>query len=699
MDWTGINEKMPLSFDERMLSVIERISDRMPGGFFIYRAGGREEVLYLNKAVLRIYGCDTEEEFRELTGYNFPGMVHPDDIDAVEKSISNQISGSQYDLDYVEYRIIQKSGKIRWVQDYGHFVHTQMYGDVFYVFIDDSTDRMQTRMKQLELVNNELREVYARELQYRKAILHDAIFFFEANLTKDKMITTTFPEIGVDAQMDYPEEAEKKQVKKYSDYVKERECSIGLDSIDGYRQFFDAKRLIRCCEKGDVEQTYDVWMMDTHGRKQLCHYIFLLGKNINTGDVVALSVAKDITEIMERQKLLQSALRQAQAANIARDTFLVNMSHDIRTPLNAIIGFTELLRNHRSEPDKVDAYLDKIQSSSEQLVSILNETLEITRMESGRVNLIESECDLQDLLMEVKKSMQPVMKTKSIHFVVDCSKVQHFAVVADFIRIKEILMQLLDNAAKYMKPNGIITMTVIEMKTDLKGYKKYCFIVEDNGIGISEEFKEELFDPFKRESNTTQSGVLGIGLGLTVVRNFVEMMEGDIQVDSKLGQGSKFTVSLLLRLQTTPKKHELKTAEHPHKSKQSKKRRLLVVEDNQINCEIAEELLKDKGYLVETASNGKIALETVKQSEPGYFDAILMDIQMPVMDGYEATRAIQALENQELAQIPIIALSANAFAEDYQKSIDAGMAAHFPKPININSLHELIREVLERSEQ
>lgn len=686
--------KAQLQFDERTISVIEQIAERMPGGFFIYRADGNEELIYVNQALLRIFGCDTREEFWKLTGGTFPGMVHSEDIDAVEESIRKQISSSQYDFDYVEYRIVQKDGDIRWVEDYGHFIHTPLYGSIFYVFIDDATERMKQRMKKLEVVNNELREVYERGIQYRKAILHDAIFFFEANLTKDELIATTLSEMEGDALVPRASlEAAKK--KCYSDYVREWECRIAPDSIDGYRQFFDANRLIRSYGRGGVEQTYDVCIMDPQGRRKLCHYIFLLGKNKPTGDIVALSVAKDITEQMERQKLLQSALRQAQAANIARDTFLVNMSHDIRTPLNAIIGYTELLKNRKSDPDKVDEYLDKIRGSSEQLLAILNESLEVTRMESGRINLIERECSLQELLTEVERSITPVMEAKSISFRIDSTKVKHFAVVADFIRIKEILIQLLDNAAKYMNPNGTITMTIVETAIDSKGYKKYCFVVEDNGIGISEEFKAQLFDPFKRESNTTNSGVLGIGLGLTVVKNFVEMMEGDIEVESELGKGSKFTVNLLLKLQEVQSKPEIRTAENAHKSGRPQDRRLLIVEDNEINREIVEELLKDKGYPVENAANGKIALELVKNSEPGYFAAILMDIQMPVMDGYEATREIRKLDNPALAQIPIIALSANAFAEDYQKSIDAGMVAHFPKPINIDGLHELISDILD----
>lgn len=695
MDQMNYREETLLQLDENTVPIVERISERMPGGFFIYHADGNEELIFTNNALLRIFGCDTLDEFKELTGYTFRGMVHPEDLEMVEKSITNQIASSCYDLDYVEYRIIQKDGSVRWVEDYGHFVHTQLYGDIFYVFIDDATERMKKRMQHLETVNIELGEVYARELQYRKAILHDALLFFEVNLTRNEMITKTLLSINEGQGDDLSGLPEADQVKPYSDYVKDKEARVSPDSISGYRQFFDAQRLIACCEQGEIEQTYDVWMTDVIGRKQLCHYVFLLGKNENTGDVVALVVAKDITEQMERQKLLQSALRQARAANIARDTFLVNMSHDIRTPLNAIIGYTELLKNRKSDPEKVDAYLDKIRTSSEQLLSILNESLEVTRMESGRVNLIESECDLSDLFAEVEKSALPLMKTKSIRFHIDSSQVTHFAVIADFIRIKEILMQLLDNSAKYMNPNGTISLTVVETEIDMKGYKKYCFIVEDNGIGISEEFKEQLFDPFKRENNTTHSGVLGIGLGLTVVKNFVEMMEGDITVESRLGHGSRFTVSLLLKLRKEPKTPESHASDVSGRLQSPENRRLLVVEDNEINCEIVEELLKDKGYLVETAANGRIALEMVEASKAGYYAAILMDIQMPEMDGYEATRAIRRLENPALAQIPIIALSANAFAEDYQKSIEAGMVAHFPKPINIDALHELICRILD----
>lgn len=335
--------------------------------------------------------------------------------------------------------------------------------------------------------------------------------------------------------------------------------------------------------------------------------------------------------------------------------------------------------------------------SGEQLLSIVNESLEITRMESGKVNLVESECHLADLLADVEKTMILEINAKSLHFIFDKSRVKRFIVIADYMRLKEVLCQLLDNAVKYTNPGGNIYLAVEEVENDFPGYGMYRFVVEDDGIGISKDFISSLFDPFKRENNTTQSGVPGTGLGLTVVKNMVDLMKGDIEVESEPGKGSKFTISLRLKLPEGQNPDKAVSEQEPFDPDALKGKRILLVEDNEINMEIAQELLTGQGFLVETAENGSIALETVEQSEPGYYDLILMDIQMPVMDGHEAARRIRQLENRQLAQIPIIALSANAFAEDYQKSMDTGMNAHFPKPIDIQELQELIQTVLSRN--
>lgn len=691
MEYGEYHKRMRTYFDEHTLSGIEPILEGMPGGLFIYHADGDEELMYINSAVLRIFGCDTEEEFRSLTGYTFRGMVHPDDIDEVERSIQIQIANSIYDFDYVEYRIIQKDGTIRWIEDYGHFMHTDVYGDIFYVFIDDSTERLKNHMSELEKMNEELRTIYARESQYRKAILYDAISFFEINLTKDCFLSAYIQ--MQDGQLrDFFEHSGIPRFEKYSDYVRYRMRDVDAEEAEKFAQFVNADRLIRCYGKGELEQTCDGWVTDTVGRKNFYHYVFLLGRNEYTGDVVTMAITKDMTEQAQRQRLLKSALNQAQTANIAKNTFLQNMSHDIRTPLNAIIGYAQLARKHKTDEARLDKDLDQIRAAGEQLLAIVNESLEVTRMESGKVTLVESIVVLGDLLAELERAIQPQVEARTLQFAIDRSRVQHGVMYMDFLRMKEILLQLLDNAVKYTNPNGRVTLTVVEEDMRLSHYGKLEFIVEDNGRGISQEFQKDLFQPFKRERNTTKSGVPGTGLGLSVVKSLVDLMEGSITVESEEGKGSTFTVGILFRLPDELQARDQEQQEPAQIDLEGK--RILLVEDNEINREIAQEMLTDEGYIVETANDGSVALELVRNAKPRYYDLILMDIQMPVMDGHKATKAIRALEDRELACIPIIALSANAFAEDYKRSIEAGMDAHIPKPIKVEELQETIRNVL-----
>lgn len=683
------DEKLTGAFDKCPADMLRNIVEDMPGGFFIYRAEGNEEILHVNEALLGIFGCDSLEEFTKLTGGTFKGMVVPDDIDEVEKSIAYQIANHKNRLDYVEYRINHKDGAEHWVEDYGRFIHTDI-GDIFYVFISDNTDRMKKRMTELESINSELVRISARESQYRKAILYDALFFFEISLTEDKFITAVTQ--NYDGQMfDVFDSVKDSEETGFSDFISFSSKRINQNEPNEYKKFFDIKRLLSCYDNGELEQTYDSWAVDTLGRKRLLHYVVLLGEG-GDGRVTALVMAKDITEQIERQKLLQVSLRQAQAANIAKSTFLSNMSHDIRTPLNAILGFTDLIRMHIDEQDKTADYLKKIKLSGNQLLTIVNEALEVTRMESGKAVLAETECHLVDLLAEVEKAVLPQMGAKSIHFTVNKSAVAHFSVYIDIIRTKEILCQLLDNAAKYTGSHGKVTLNVRE-ETVSGGYGKYIFEVEDNGIGISEQFMEHMFEPFTREKNTTKSGVPGSGLGMAVVRSLVELMDGRIDVESKQGTGSRFTVTIVLKYL---EKDIGALSELPPKPISLKGKRLLLVEDNEINSEIAQALLTEEGFVVETASDGDIAVEMIKSREAGYYDFVLMDIQMPRMNGYEASRVIRSLDDERRASVPIIALSANTYAEDRKRSIEAGMDAHAPKPIDMVSLQALIKEVLER---
>ena len=687
--------KFTISFDEHTLPVIEQISEGLPGGFFIYHADGDEELIYINDAMLRIFGCDTREEFRELTGYTFRGIVHPEDIDKVEASIRFQIADSGEDLDYVEYRIIRKDGTVRWVEDYGHVVHTDAYGDLFYVFIEDATERISRRMAEIERVNEALYTAHLREDYFKRAILYNAVSFVEINLTRDEFISASvlneegqvqnlFTYMGITP------------FEKYSDFTRFWADFTETRELEEYRSFFDIERLIRCYENGEREQIYDSWVTDMYGRKRLSHYLFFLEKNEHTGDVIALSVSRDITEQIERQSLLKSALRQAEIERLARNTFFANMSHDIRTPLNAIIGYAELLKGCVGDPGKVGECIEKIHLSGEELLAVFNEFLKDNLNEPARAELTEREYHLGELLREVEKSAERPVKAKNISLRIDKSEITHLTVEVDYIRLREILNQLLDNAIKYTQSRGTVSLTVRESASDIKGRGMYRFLIEDSGCGIPEDQYETIFQPARQEKSAVYNGMPGVGLA--VVKSYVETMGGSISVESRIGEGSVFTVSLPIKYPVTASfmEHESAAADSPEAA--GKKTRILLVEDNGINREIEEELLKNLGYRVDTACDGVSAYEMLKSAEPGQYALVLMDIQMPGMDGYETARAIRRLEQAAISSIPIIALSSDAMEEDRRKSLKAGMDEHMSKPFDIDALQELIDRSLKEKE-
>lgn len=684
-------KQMDIDIDESTLPYVERIADSMPGGFFIYHADNDEELIYFNQSMMRIFGCETREEFLELTHNSFKGIVHPDDLEEVERSIEEQVHENQYDMDYVEYRIIKKDGTVRWVEDYGHFAHSAKYGDVFYVFIEDATDRLKKRMAELEEINEELRNAYDRESQYKKAIIQNAVSFFEVNLSKNRFLTLASQIADERAKEPY-DFGDITPVTQYSRYVEMLANKMNESERASFRQFFDTDRLIRCYHKGELEQVYEAWSPDASGRRRLVHYAILLGRQGYTGDVIALAVCTDITEQIERQKLLRTAFRQAQSANIAKTAFLANMSRDIRTPLNAIVGYADLLLERCEDPKTID-YVKKIREAGEGLFSIIKKTMEVTWAESGKAVLTETGCNIEDIIREAAEDVSLIVEKKKVDFYVDCDDIRHRFIYADTVRLKEIVSQLLDNAIKYTNAGGYVRLAVREEHGAPDGYAQFVFTVQDNGIGISDEFKENLFQVFARERNTETGRDLGSGLGLMVVKAFVDMMEGTLDVESRVGSGSTFTVRIIFRLAEDSR--EEASVQAPALDRLSLVgKRILLAEDNELNVEITEELLTQSGFVVESVINGEMAIEKVRDSAPGYYCAVLMDVQMPVMDGYEATRRIRKLENRALANIPIIALSANAFPEDQQKSIASGMDAHFSKPIEIDGLIDLLCRVL-----
>ncbi len=682
-----IPESFGFQLNEYTLPIIEQFAEAIPGGFFIYHADGDEELIYFNRAMLRIFGCDTKEEFIAHVNNSFKGIVHPDDLDEVEKSIIQQISSNKHSLDYVEYRIIQKDGTLRWIEDYGHFIHSEVYGDIFYVFIDDATDRLMKRLADMEEINLELRRAYSQEEQFQRALLHDAAAFFEIDLETDEFTAPGAQLLGDDMAGIFDSKTIPR-FKKHSEYVEYCAGHAVSSEKEQFLEFFNPGRLKKCYENGELEQVYNAWINDDFCSERFFRFILLLGRSEATGHTVALSIAKDITNAVEHRKILEDAWKQAEIANVARNTFLNNISHDIKTPLNGILGYTDLMVRHIDNKEALLEYIEKIRLCSEQLNSICDESLEITNMESGKVVLKNEKCALTDILDELERKCRLKAEAKHLRFSSGGRDITHSLIIADSVHLRNILWQIMDNAVKYTPEGGEVIFSVSELQDAPKGRARYQFVVKDTGKGIHKEFLGKLFKPFERENDSTHSGVFGVGLGLPVAKNLVDLMGGSIHAESSPGKGSVFTVRLTFKLQ-----NQEAAEERPFDRKVDLSgKRILLVEDNEINREITEDFLNSMGFYVDTAVDGADALDKVKLSKP--YDVVLMDIQMPVMNGYESARAIRQLEDPVLAGVPIIALSADAFAVSQEKSIEAGMNAHCPKPINVESLCSMISKIL-----
>lgn len=387
----------------------------------------------------------------------------------------------------------------------------------------------------------------------------------------------------------------------------------------------------------------------------------------------------------QRQKeLLEEALGAARQASVAKKVFLQNMSHDIRTPMNAVVGFTNLAIQSGDDSEKVQDYLSKIKVSSEHLLGIVNEVLEISRIESGQTKLDESVCSIKEIVDETNVIIGNQALEKKQTFTIDISQIQNPYLYCDKLRVKEILVNLLGNSVKYTQTGGRISLKILQLPCKHAGYGIYEIHVKDNGCGMSKEFQKKVFLPFERQSTSTVSGVQGTGLGMTIIKGFVDLMGGTIQIDSEENKGTEIVVKLCQRLADAPAKTRQTREVYPPEIFAGK--RILLAEDNILNREIAAAILEESGLLVDMAENGAIAVEKITKSSPGYYAAVLMDIQMPVMDGYTATRKIRELSDQELAGIPVIAVSANAFDEDRESSKEAGMDGHLAKPISAEEL-------------
>lgn len=392
----------------------------------------------------------------------------------------------------------------------------------------------------------------------------------------------------------------------------------------------------------------------------------------------------------EQQKRIISAIRRADEANLIKSEFLSNISHDIRTPMNAIVGYSEIARQNCDDRKKLMDCFEKISIASDHLLELINGILDMSRLELGGTQLLETECSIQKIINDVSDILENQMMEKQIDLQLDYSEIWEDKIIADKVKLTQILQNILLNAIQYSNNGGKISVSVKQPEIDdEQGIAKTEIRIKDEGCGISKEFLDKIFEPFERERTLGKTEVSGIGLGLSICRKIIHMMNGVIKIESEEGKGTEVFISIPLVIQTLTEIAE----EVPDEEILISGKRILVVEDNTLNREIVKDMLESAGCIVEEAKDGSFAVDMVNLAGDGYYDLILMDIQMPIMDGYEATRIIRSFPNESLSKIPIVALSANAFPDDKKKAFDNGMDAFISKPVSSDKLARVLNVI------
>ena len=788
--------------------ILETIFTSLDCGVICHSLDGRQ-IISINRAALKILGYESEEELREK-GFE---MISPSVVDEDRERLCALIGKltKEGDSISVEYRVRHKDGEILHVM--GNVKLLKENGELLYQrFLLDCTAQ-KIREKNREQHHMEL--VQALSIDYSLVCFYDLETGKGFPLRKEENTKQKFGD-AFHEEMSY-----QKSMEQYiAHYVYEEDKEVLSQAVMPDKLITELSEKNICCVN-----------YRTNGKRTEYFQLKIVRAgtwNKSRGIVLGFhSVDEEIRGEMEKKSLLEDALAQANRASKAKSVFLSNMSHDIRTPMNAIVGFTTLAITHIDYKEQVEEYLKKIKTSGEHLLSLINDVLDMSRIESGKMHLEEKPCSLPEVLHGLCNILQADVRAKQLELHMDTVDVLNEEIYCDKLRLNQVLLNLIGNSVKYTASGGVISMRVIEKMGAPEGYANYEFHIKDNGIGMSEEFVKHIFEPFEREENTTMSGIQGTGLGMAITKNIVDMMNGYIEVKSEQGVGTEFIVKFTFRLYSgmreplvipelkncralvvdddfntcdsvsymlqqigmrvewtlSGKEAVLRTrqavmrndnfsvymidwllpdmngvevtrrirqevgenvpiivltaydwsnieeeakaagvttfcskplflsglrkclnsvmaAENKGElaaSKESvciKTGRILLAEDNELNQEIAMAILEDSGFTVEVAGNGKIAVEKLEASEVGYYQLVLMDVQMPVMNGYEATKAIRSLKNQDLATIPIIAMTANAFEEDKQEAIRCGMNGHIAKPIDVDVLFEILRKML-----
>lgn len=796
---------------------LEMLFTTMDCGVLCHTMDG-SRIININRAALNILGYQSEEELKRDGFFMISASVLEEDREKLQQSI--QSLKNLGDSISLEYRVRHSDGEIVYVL--GSFKLVEENGELCYqrFLLDRTAQKLQEEEERMRDKRKHMELIHALSIDY------NLVCFFDLETGKGNALRIGECKNNILGPI-------------FSGELILEECMGRYIDTGVYEEDKETMRNVLSCEKLKKE-LMEKPMLHVNYRLTCCGELrYFQLKIVRAGEwgkhhgvVLGFrSVDEETRSEREKNTLLENALSQANRANKAKSTFLSNMSHDIRTPMNAIIGFTALAITHIEHKEKVEEYLKKIMTSGNHLLSLINDVLDMSHIESGKIHLEEEPCSLPDIMHELRNIIQGDIHAKQLDLYMDAVDVHNEEICCDRLRLNQVLLNLLSNAVKYTTAGGMVSMKVIEKGGAPAGYANYEFHIKDNGIGMSEEFVAHIFEPFERERNSTISGIQGTGLGMAITKNIVDMMNGTIEVKSKQGGGTECIVSVPLRLNDEKKKepqtipeltglralvvdddfntcdnvscmlqqiglraewtlsgkeavlrtrqavnrddqyfvyiidwllpdmngvevarrirqetgkdvpiivltaydwvdieeeareagvtafcskplffselrgclYSIVNTDNIYKAKDEAKvairtGRILLAEDNELNQEIAVAILEEAGFSVEVAQNGQIAVDMLKASEPGYYQIILMDVQMPVMNGYEATKAIRKLENKELASLPILAMTANAFEEDKQEALRSGMDGHIAKPIDMKTLMETLDEVLGKTE-
>lgn len=643
---------------------------------------GNTTEIHFSDAIRRMLGYKTHEEFPD-TGEGYVAHIHPDDREMVILAAEEVSKGISDGFD-VEYRLLMKSGGYLPINATGDILNIPD-GKLLHGAVIDLSDRFQNRKEHKfeEVLQLKQRLIDALSTQYDVLLyinpVEHRISLIENNVTtagRDRL-TRIFDgrlyEESVKEYIDFfvaPEDRERIRIETSLDYL--------LSHIEEGKNFQLKFTLIKTAGTRHYLMLTYAHLKDAEGNVH-----FACG--FQTIDAV-------MREEQRKQAELNAAREAADEANKAKSRFLFNMSHDIRTPMNAIIGFTNLLQEHLDDRETALDYIKKIQSSNEFMLSLINNVLEMARIESGEVTLDETPTDSVAVIQEICAVFESQMEEKGLEFK-HSFDIKHKFIWMDATKMREVVLNLISNAYKYTLKGGSVMLSVRELDFKVGGMPVYEMKVSDTGIGIPKDFLPHLFDAFSREKTTTQSGILGTGLGMHIVKELVELMDGTIEVFSELGKGTTFVVRTPHRVtEETVKIRKDSTKKEDTGIVRGK--RVLLAEDNEINAEITMTVLKDKGLEVEHAEDGVVCINMLDKAAPDYYDIILMDIQMPNMDGYQATREIRVMADPVKSKIPIVAMTANAFKEDVEKALSVGMNAHIAKPVDVRKMMETLTELL-----